>query len=301
MKKILIAFFLFCVCLSGYSQIVRVDSVTKWRKSLKAALNLNQASFSSNWKSGGVNSIGFNGLFNYKASYKADHTSWDNEVDLLYGMVNNAGQGFRKTLDRIFIDTKLGKELNPKWGLFAATNFATQFGPGYKYETDANGVERGTLISSFLAPAFLTTSLGFEYHPSKQFKLRLSPLAPRLTFVRNSEQYTAVDPVAPYGVKIGEFVRYEWLAAQILAEYDKDIAKNVNLKFRYLLFSNLENLSLKAIDQRLDLSVTAKVNKFLNVNIGSIFLYDIDQDAGLQLSQAFSIGVLYTFQNFEKK
>jgi len=301
MKKILTAFFLFCVCLSGYSQIVRVDSVTKWRKSLKAALNLNQASFSSNWKSGGVNSIGFNGLFNYKASYKADHTSWDNEVDLLYGMVNNAGQGFRKTLDRIFIDTKLGKELNPKWGLFAATNFATQFGPGYKYETDANGVERGTLISSFLAPAFLTTSLGFEYHPSKQFKLRLSPLAPRLTFVRNSEQYTAVDPVAPYGVKIGEFVRYEWLAAQILAEYDKDIAKNVNLKFRYLLFSNLENLSLKAIDQRLDLSVTAKVNKFLNVNIGSIFLYDIDQDSGLQLSQAFSIGVLYTFQNFEKK
>jgi hypothetical protein len=301
MKKNLIAFFLICVCLTGYSQIVRIDSATKWHKSLKAALNLNQASFSSNWKSGGVNSIGFNGLFNYKASYKADHTSWDNEVDLLYGMINNSGQGFRKTLDRIFLDTKLGKELNPKWSLFAATNFATQFGPGYKFETDVNGVQRGTLISSFLAPAFLTASLGFEYHPAKHFKLRLSPLAPRLTFVRNSEQYTAVDPVAPYGVKVGEFVRYEWLAAQILAEYDKDIAKNVNLKFRYLLFSNLEDLSLKAIDQRLDLSVTAKVNKFLNVNVGSILLYDIDQDSGLQISQAFSIGVLYTFQNFQKK
>lgn len=268
---------------------------------MKAALNLNQASFSSNWKSGGVNSIGFNGLFNYKAGYRSDHTTWDNEVDLLYGMVNNAGQGFRKTLDRIFIDTKVGKELNPKWSLFAATNFATQFGPGFKYATDASGVERGTLISSLLAPAFLTTSIGFEYHPVKHFRLRLSPLAPRLTFVVNSEKYAAVDPVAPYGVKIGESIRYEWLAAQMLAEYDKEVAKNLNLKFRYLFFSNLEVVGFKTFDQRLDLSLTAKVSRFLNVNISSILLYDIDQDPGVQLSQAFSIGILYTFQNFEKK
>lgn len=283
------------------AQIVRIDSATKWKKSLKAALNLNQASFSSNWKSGGVNSFGFNGLFNYKASYKVDHLSWDNEVDLLYGMVNNAGQGFRKTLDRIFLDTKLGKELNPKWSMFAATNFQTQFGPGFRYDKDANGVEKGTLISAILAPGFLTTSLGFEYHPVKYFKLRLSPFAPRLTFVSQSEKYSAVDPEAPYGVQIGESIRYEWLATHALAEFDKDIAKNINLKFRYLFFSNLENFGLNTIDQRLDLSMTAKVNRFLNVNLGTILLYDIDQDPGLQLSQAFSIGILYNFQNFEKK
>ncbi|MDZ7650388.1 MAG: DUF3078 domain-containing protein [Cytophagales bacterium] len=33
---------------------------------------MNQASFSSNWKAGGVNSFGFNGLMNYKANYKKD-------------------------------------------------------------------------------------------------------------------------------------------------------------------------------------------------------------------------------------
>ena len=288
------------LCLITQAQIIRIDSGSHWRKSLKAALNVNQASFSSNWKSGGVNSLGINGLFNYKANYKSDHMSWDNELDMLYGMVNNAGQGFRKTLDRLYFDTKLGKELNPKWSMFAATNFLSQFGPGFKYELDANGVERGTLISSFLAPGFLTTSLGFEYHPVKHFKLRLSPFAPRLTFVRNVEDYTAVDPIAPYGVKLGESIRYEWLAFQMLAEYNKDIAQNVNLKFRYLVYSNLDNLSLKTIDQRLDLNLTAKVGRFLNVNVGGILLYDIDQDSALQLSQAFSIGILYTFQNFEK-
>lgn len=296
-------YFLLIVCLTSITaqaQVVKIDSASHWRKSLKAVLNLNQASFSSNWKSGGVNAIGFNGLFNYKANYKSDHTTWDNEIDFLYGMVNNSGQGFRKTLDRLYLDTKLGKDLNEKWGLFAATNFLTQFGPGFKYETDANGVERGTLISGFMAPAFLTTSLGFEYRKAKHFRLRLSPFAPRLTFVRNVEKYTAVDATAPYGVALGESVRYEWLALQILAEYNKDIAKNVNLKFRYLLFSNYEEFRPETIDQRLDLNITAKINRFLNVNMGTILLYDIDQDSGLQLSQAFSLGLLYTFQNFEK-
>jgi len=176
MLKILPALFFSLICFVGQTQIIRIDSASHWRKSLKAALNLNQASFSSNWKSGGVNSLGFNGLFNYKANYKADRLSWDNEIDMLYGMVNNAGQGFRKTLDRLYLDTKLGKDLNPKWGMFAAMNFLSQFGPGYKYETDANGVERGTLISSFLAPGFLTTSLGFEYHPASILNFAYLPL-----------------------------------------------------------------------------------------------------------------------------
>src|SRR3970040_845737 len=90
----------------SFGQIVKPDTTSNWRKHLTIGLNLNQASFSSNWKAGGVNSVGFNGLFNYKANYKKDRNSWDNEIDLAYGFVNNEGQGNRKTLDRIFLDTK---------------------------------------------------------------------------------------------------------------------------------------------------------------------------------------------------
>ncbi len=299
MNRILILS-LVLLSMSVRSQIVRIDSGSNWRKNFKAALNLNQASFSSNWKSGGVNSIGFNTLVNYKANYKSATTTWDNEFDFLYGMVNNAGQGYRKTLDRLYLDTKYGTKFNDKWDMFVAMNFLTQIAPGYKYSLDAAGVEKATRISGFLAPGFLTTSFGFEYRPQKYFNLRLSPFAPRLTFVKNSEDYTAVDPAAPYGVKIGESVRYEWLSAQVMADFNKDIATNINLKFRYMMFANYETLSLKTIDQRLDLNVTAKVNRFINVSIGSILLYDIDQDTDLQLSQAFSLGILYTFRNFEK-
>ena len=93
------------------AQVVKIDSTGNWRKSFKAGFNLNQAAFSGNWKGGGVNSFGFNTLLNYKANYKKDKISWDNEIDLLYGMINNEGQGVRKTMDRIYLDTKYGRSL----------------------------------------------------------------------------------------------------------------------------------------------------------------------------------------------
>src|SRR5688572_966717 len=82
------------------------DSVQLWKKKMSFAVNVNQAAFSSNWKAGGVNSFGFNSLYNYKANYKKNHTSWDNDIDLAFGLVNNKGLGYRKTVDRIFLDTK---------------------------------------------------------------------------------------------------------------------------------------------------------------------------------------------------
>jgi hypothetical protein len=306
MKKIYRNFCLGVVCLLAVqnvnAQVVKVDSLSNWKKAFKTGLNLNQASFSSNWKAGGVNSIGFNTFLNFRANYKKDVHSWDNEIDLLYGMVNNQGQGYRKTTDRIFLDTKYGRALSKKWDLFAALNFQTQFAEGHKYDTDALGVETKSLISAFMAPAFITSSWGVEYHPADYFKLRLAPFAPRVTIVQNNDgRFAAVDPERPYGVLVGESTRYEWLAFQMLAEFNKDIAKNMNLKARYLMFANYETLEPKTIDHRLDVTLTASVNKFINVSIGSILLYDYDQDLGAQISQAFSLGAVYSFRNYEEK
>lgn len=299
-KSFSIVFCLF-IGFSAPAQIVRVDSTTHWKKSFKAGLNLNQSAFSSNWKAGGVNSFGFNAFQNTKINNKKEKRSWTNEMDLLFGMVNNEGQGFRKTLDRIYLDTKYGYDFNGKWGLFTALNFSSQFAEGFKYIKDSNGVEQGSLISGFMAPAFITASLGFQYSPDESFKLRLAPIASRMTVVQNSERYLAVDSMAPYGVKAGETLRIEALAFQMLAEYNKDIAENLNLKWRYLFFANYQTLQMKTIDHRLDINLTAKVNKFVNVSLGGILLYDFDQDSGVQLSQAFSLGFQYSFQNYEDK
>jgi hypothetical protein len=297
----LLSFFWFAFLPFSYGQFVKLDSTSHWKKSFKSGLNLNQASFSSNWKAGGVNSIGFTAFLNYKANFKKDKKSWDNEFDFLYGMVNNTGQGHRKTLDRIFIDSKYGSSLHAKWDMFLSANLQSQFAKGYKYGTDAAGLTTQTLISNSLSPTFITAALGFEYHPVTYFKLRLSPIAPRITIVNDARQFVTTDNPTPYGVDPNGSTRFEWYAFQMLAEFNKDIAQNINLKWRYVMFANYETLDLKTIDHRLDLNITAKVNKFVNVNIGSILLYDFDQDSGLQVSQAFSLGVLYTFQNYKDK
>lgn len=288
--------------LSASAQVIRVDSTTFWKKSFRTGLNINQASFSSNWKAGGVNSIGFTASMNFKANYKKDKTSWDNEFDFLYGMVNNAGQGYRKTLDRIYIETKYGYDLNEKWSFTSSLNFLSQFAKGYTYAKDVNGVEVGSLISDFLAPAFITSAWGFEYHPVDYFKIRLSPFSPRVTIVSdNNGRFVSVDPLRPYGVNVGDNTRYEWLAFQAQADFNKDIAKNLNLKWRYVMFANYETLELKTIDHRLDLALNAKVNNFINVTLGTILIYDFDQDSELQIGQAFALGIQYAFQNYEEK
>jgi len=294
---------IFAILISSVTQaqVIRVDSLSNWKKAFKTGVNINQASFSGNWKAGGVNSFGFNTFLNFKANYKKDKNSWDNEIDLLYGMVNNKGQGYRKTVDRIFLDTKYGRSISKTWDFAASVNFLSQFAKGYSYAKDSLGVEVPTLISDSFAPAFLTAALGFEYHPTDYFKVRLSPIAPRITMVRNVDRFVTVDNPTPYGVSPGKSTRLEWLAAQVLAEFNKDIFKNVNLKWRYVMFANYETLELKTIDHRLDINLTAKVNQFINVSIGGILLYDYDQDAGAQWSQAFSLGMMYTFQNYEEK
>ena len=284
------------------AQVIRPDTLSNWKKKLDFNLNLNQAAFSSNWKGGGINSIGFNSLFNYKANYAKNKTSWDNEIGLMYGFVSNSGQGFRKTIDRIFLDTKVGHKLSDKWDLFTSLNFTSQFSKGFEYKDDANGIEQELLISDALAPAFITMALGFEYHPAPYFKVRIAPFAPRVTVLHdNNGRFAAVDSIAPYGVKLNEDTRYEWLAFQLTADFDKEIAKNINLKWRYLMFANYQTLEGKTIDHRLDLMINAKVNRFISVSVGGIMLYDFDQDDEVQLSQVFNIGFVYSFQNYEEK
>lgn len=283
------------------AQIIRPDTLSDWKKAFKVGANLNQASFSSNWKSGGTNSIGFNTLLNFKANYKKDKNSWDNEMDFLYGSINNQGQGYRKTNDRIFLDSKYGRALTSKWDLAFSGNILTQFAKGYSYETNAAGVEVDSLISDIFAPVFITMALGFEYHPVEYFKVRLSPMAPRITAVRDVQRFVTPENPTPYGVVPPDNARFEWLAAQILAEFNKDIMKNTNLKFRYVLFANYEQLSWNRIDHRLEATLTAKVNQFINVSLAGTLLYDFDQDKGLQATEALSLGFLYTIQNFEEK
>lgn len=272
------------------------DSLSNWKKSIESGLNVNQASFSSNWKGGGVSSIALGALLNAKANYETNKVTFVNDLQLLYGMLKNNGQSFRKTTDKIFFDSKIGYKLHPKTDVYMAVNFLSQFSAGYSYSTDSLGQERAKLISKFFAPAYLTSSLGLEYRPVTYVSLRFGVGSFRQTFVVDTTIHRNVPK--NYGVPIGKKVRNE-IAFMLTINVDKDIAKNINLKARYMAFANYE--TLKAIDNRLDVTLTAKVNKLVNVNLSGTILYDQDMDYHIQYAQALSLGVLIKYSEFKEK
>jgi hypothetical protein len=264
--------------------------VNYWKNWVTFGINVNQASFTNNWSGGGVNSIAFGTNFNYKVDYTKENLNYVSEVIFQYGKLKNRNQLERKTNDRIFWDNKLGFKFSKNWNFFGSVSFESQFDNGYSYST-ANGIESRTLISQFMAPGYLTESLGFEYKPNKFFWLRIGTGTARQTFVLDK---TISLSKKNYGVDPGKRFRNE-LAFQLVSSFEKDIAKNVNLKSRYSMFANYEHLN--NVDHRLDATLTARINRFVNTSINTIAIYDDDASTKIQASQALSLGLIYKFPN----
>lgn len=273
---------------SGPAATPPTDSVRYWDTHLRAGLNANEALLSKNWKSGGTSSLGVSLLFNGTATYQRGVHNWQGEADFLYaGQYSADGTGYRKTNDRLYLDTKYGYDLTKKWGLFTALNLLTQFAPGYNYDDD----NHATLISSFLAPGYLTSSFGAEFHPNKHFNLRLAPVAPRVTIVRQPDRFRHPADTTIYGVKPGRSTFWQF-GFQALAQLEQPLGPNADLKARYVLFVDYAQPRLVDTSHRLDLTLTAKVNSLLNVTLGGIVLYDYNQDQGFQYSQNLALGIV---------
>lgn len=267
--------------------------VNYWKHWTKFGLNANQASFSDNWNAGGVNSMSLMGLFWHKADYTRDRFNFVSELDLKYGKIQNKDQLAKKNNDRIFWDNKLSYRFTDKWALFFSLTFESQFDQGYKYGKDADGFEIITdTISAFMAPGYFTESFGLEYKPDKSFSLRLGTGTARQTVILDNRIAPPEGGKAVYGVEPGKKVRND-LAFQVTANLDKDLSKNLNLKARYNLFADYKDLSDP--DNRLDLTLTAKVTRLVNVSASGILVYDSDQDTKVQFSQALALGILFSF------
>lgn len=269
-----------------FSQEPQKDT-SYWKNSLRFGVNYNFTNFSDNWTGGGINAWALNSFARGNANYEKEKITWANEMELLYGRSKNDEQDdSRKTVDKLYFDSKLGYQLWDHWNMFASLQFLSQFDEGFRYENDTR-----EKISGFLAPAFVTSSWGLEYKPVNYFWLRMGPFSPRITVLNDTTLYRSVPE--NYGVDIGEKIRFEWLAFQLLANYEREIADNINLAAKYQLFANYQNLAFNKIDHRLDILITTKLYEFLTMSFGSIFIYDFDQIDQIQSSQLLSVGVIF--------
>lgn len=266
--------------------------VSYWRKTVVFGLNFNQSAFTSNWSAGGVSSLALGTNFDFKTEYNKSPLDYTTELNLQYGVAKNKGQTSRKTNDRIFLDNKIATQLSKHWYLFGSVSFESQFAPGYTY-TNASGAaaENGLLISNFMSPGYFTESLGFEYKPVKYFDLRLGTGTAKQTFVLD----TTIHRNQPdnYGVKIDHTFDNK-LAFQLVAAIDKDLMPNFHINARYALFVPYQQ-ALAYTTHRLDATLTAKVNRLINVTMNGTFLYDKNTSNRPQATEGLAMGVTYTF------
>ncbi|HMG10870.1 MAG TPA: DUF3078 domain-containing protein [Mucilaginibacter sp.] len=269
--------------------------VNYWKKAITFGLNFSQSAFTSNYSAGGVTAVALGTNFIYHTEYNKAPFSYVSELNLTYGVSKNKGQGKRKTNDRIYFDNKLASQLSKNWYFFGALTFESQFDKGfnYAYVDPVTGVTATDpkQISNFMAPGYLTESLGFEYKPTTYFDLRLGTGTARQTFVldRSIHKYQTDN----YGVDTNKTVKND-LAFQMVALFDKDIMKNIHLNTRYALFIPYGQ-SLKFITHRVDMVLAARVNRLINVTINGTLLYDKHTSPDAQATEGLALGVLYRF------
>jgi hypothetical protein len=276
------------------SAAMPADSAKNWKRNKQFGFNINQGGFSNNFVGSSLkSSLGIGGFFNAKGEFSKNKKGWVNDLQMKYGVVSNRDKGAsksltRKSIDMILFDSKYTQKLNSKWSLAVGGNFLSQFTDTKEtLKVDNKEVKR----SGLFAPAFITENIGFEYKPVKHFNVVISPIAMRQTIVSDKNLYKTVGNEKNFGVTYGDQVRNELGMLQVVANYDKDIAKNVNLKFRYMGFTTYKKPG--DIDDRLDANITAKVNKNVNINLGLIAVYDNDQSGDIQLAQALNFGFLF--------
>ncbi len=276
----------------------------KWKFGGFSALNFNQVGF-NNWAAGGQDAISTTFLGNAFANYKSDKISWDNTLDVTYGLLKNKSESLRKNEDRLDFFSKVGLRATQKSNWALLVNYKSQFAPGY----DFNAPETNRpVISKFMAPAFLIASLGIDYKPVDYLSLYISPATGKYTFVMDdsiASRNLYIPTTSPSNKFRAEF------GALFTAMLQKDVHKNINIKSKLDLFNNFTDLNRpnrKNVDVNWENAINLKLGKYMGASIITHLIYDHDiaieydpenkpgvKGPRLQFKRVFGAGLSYKF------
>lgn len=275
------------------------DSTRQWTKKASFGLNFAQVQL-NNWAGGGESSISVTGLMSLSAVKTTDKMTWTNSLDLTYGQARLGEQAFRKTDDQLLIRSIYNRKVSERWGIAGGADFRTQIDKGFNFTTDdATGEEVRTLISDFMAPAYLNVNIGLSYS-TPRLKAILSPIASKFTFVLNDE----LSAQGAYGVEVGKKVRSELAGASLNIVADYDLMENVKFKTNFLAFMEYKD-AFREVDFNWDTQLLFTVNKFIKTSITTQLIYDedvqINREDGtvgpaVQFKGVLNVGLLYTIQ-----
>ena len=263
-----------------------------WSKGVHTALSFSQISL-SNWSAGGQNSVSFTSYFNAFLNYETpdDRFTWENSLDIGYGLINQEHRRTVKSDDKIDFSTKFGRKASETWSYSTLLNFRTQMAPGYKAPGDT------LKISNFMAPGYLNLSVGMNHRFDEYLTFYLSPLAGRIVYLYDE------DLDGSFGVEEGKTKRYEF-GGFIRVQFRATLMENISVNSRLELFSNYLDKP-QNFDVNAEIRINMQITRFIAANLLMQMMYDenvkvrlpdgTEIGPRLQLKQVFGLGFSYRF------
>lgn len=263
-------------------EIIQLTPPVYWQKGGFGALNFNSLGL-TNWAAGGVSANSVTAIGNIYRNYKKGKVEWRNNLDLAYGLIKNEGETLRKNEDKIDFLTKGNYGITDKLSYSSLLNFKSQFAPGFDFSDPTKDDKDRDEISKFLAPAYLTTSIGLNYNFTDYFSVYISPATGKFTFV-NDDSIAAQNIYIPAtlddnGVQFyNDRYRAEF-GALFNAQFKKDLTKKINLTSTLNLFNNFTDVNTanrENIDINWETMINMKLTEYIGVSFYTNLIHDND-------------------------
>lgn len=298
---------------SDTSRHFKSDTIKYWKTNAAFAFNLNQLSI-TNWSTGGESSISGKATVDFKSRYHKSDRSFELIHKSAFGVVGYGSRRIEKTEDRLDLSLSFSQKAFDRWTYTSLFTFKSQFANGYKYPNDS------TLLSAFMAPGYVTTSLGFRYKKGDKLELFMSPASGKFTFVQNQTLANkgafgvqkAVTDTSGVVVESGKNILAEF-GVNLLANFTHEISENIDMSSTLNLYNNYldyyaDNRWNIDVDWETKLNLT--VNKRIQTVLFLLLKYDhninvpvyeieggqkkqVGQGPRLQVKESLGIGFTY--------
>ncbi len=291
------------------------DSLDFWKFEGRMRLNMNTIIL-SDWADGGESSLSGATYFDLMVKYEKGNFKFENYFNTAYGMQLYRYSSSRKSEDKMKLTSSVAHQFKKNWFYNAQLEFKSQYDAGYKYPNDS------TIVSDWLAPGYLTLSLGVENKSINGLSIFVSPLAGKLIFVMNQDLADA----GQYGVKKaekdedgnvivpGENIKAE-LGFNIKIRYRKELLKNVDVSSNLVLYNNYADSDLTNrwnIDVEWETLFDFTINRYFVANLYLHLIYDHNvkspiyevqdgervktgESVKLQIKQNYGLGLAFKF------
>ncbi len=244
-----------------------IDTANKWKVGGELMLTSSLVTL-THWASGGDNTISLNGMGGIFTDMEDQRQSWENSVDLAYGVIRDDKMStFRKSNDNIILESKYGYQIikdNMQWHFSGLVNFKTQFHKGYSLS------KPDSIISKFMSPGILVVGLGIDYHQKDWLSVNYVPLSGKITYLSDPKLAES----GAFGVTPGSRRRRE-LGSFFSAKYQDKLFDKVTMESKLELFTNYV-VSFGNIDVNWLNKIEIAINQWIRVRYSFHLMYDDD-------------------------